>query len=213
MSFVELNNQSIEVVFHQKKTKHSYVRVKSPGIIHVTVGKNTTKKRMISYLTEHQKILASKVNKMKRKASYQLFGEDVKQILTDETAVRYDEENRILYLPKTNTSEYLKDFEKQLMLQTVQEMIAEFPHQSFIDLSNIKVFTRYTTTVHGSCNPKKKRINLNLHLIRGKKIFLHYVLMHEIAHLKVQNHSKAFYDVLRVLCPEYKAIKKQMKQT
>mgnify|MGYP000439332753 CR=1 FL=1 len=212
MNTIKLGDQHIEIVFHFKKTKHSYVRVKTPGVIHVTVGKNATKKRMEQHIIEHQHTILQSVKKVAREEPYQIFGEHVVQVKTEQSTVVYDDQAKILYLPSVDTKEHVKQFEKRLLLKTVDEMLTEFKHTDFIDINNLKINTRYTKTVHGSCHAKKRRINLNLYLVRRNKTFLYYVLMHELAHLKVQNHSKAFYEVLRVLCPNYKEIKKAMKQ-
>ncbi len=91
-------------------------------------------------------------------------------------------------------------------------MLEAFPHKEFINIRNLTFNARYTATVHGSCNARKRKINLNLYLVRRNKEFLYYVLMHELAHLKVQNHSKAFYQVLDILCPNHKEIKRAMKR-
>jgi len=115
-------------------------------------------------------------------------------------------------LPKKNSEQYLKKFEKELLLKTVNDMLEVFPHKELINIHNLTIQARYTTTVHGSCNAKKRKINLNLYLVRRNKEFLYYVLMHELAHLKVQNHSKAFYQVLDILCPNHKEIKRAMKR-
>ncbi|MCC8015858.1 MAG: M48 family metallopeptidase, partial [Clostridiales bacterium] len=37
-----------------------------------------------------------------------------------------------------------------------------------------------------------------------------FVLMHELCHLRVPNHSAAFYDELKKYCPNWKEIKKTL---
>jgi len=212
MNTIELNGQSVDVVFHHKKTRHSYVRVKSPGVIHVTVGKNASAKRMEKYIKTHQQSILKNLDSYLHEKKYQLFGVDVDKVLTERKDVFYDEDNQIIYLPQIDSEKHLKKFEKEYLLSTVEKMLIQFPHTKLINIHNLTINTRYTTTVHGSCNARKRRINLNLYLVRRKKEFLYYVLMHELAHLKVQNHSKAFYQVLDILCPNHKEIKKAMKR-
>jgi predicted metal-dependent hydrolase len=209
---MELNGQQVEVIFHHKKTKHSYVRVKSPGIVHVTVGKNANEKRMKKHIIEHQHTILKRIESFKREAPYKVFGEEVQKVLIARDSFLYDEKHKVLYLPKKNSEQYLKKFEKELLLKTVNDMLEVFPHKELINIHNLTIQARYTTTVHGSCNAKKRKINLNLYLVRRNKEFLYYVLMHELAHLKVQNHSKAFYQVLDILCPNHKQIKRAMKR-
>jgi predicted metal-dependent hydrolase len=211
MNKVTLKGQEVPIIYHNKSTKHSYVRVKAPGIIHVTLGRYANKAWMNDLIEKNADALLKQVKKHTEDKPYTLFGETVKQVLIDEKTAFYKEEEKTLYLPKDRTQEALKKFEKTLLLKTVKQILDVFPHKDFLNVEGLTINTRYTSTVNGSCHAKKRRINLNLYLVRKPKIFLHYVLMHELAHLKVQNHSKDFYQVLEVLCPNYKDIKKAMR--
>ena len=55
----------------------------------------------------------------------------------------------------------------------------------------------------GSCNTKGL-INLNWRLIMAPETVIEYVVIHELAHLKYPDHSKKFWDYLRVFCPDFK---------
>jgi predicted metal-dependent hydrolase len=211
MSFVKLKDQEVPVIYHKKRTKHSYIRVKDPGILHVTVGRYATRQMMQSLIGKNADSLLKQVNRFAQEKVYTIFGQEIKQVLREQDGVYFDEVNKILYLPKNQSKEALKAFEKNLLLNKVNQILEEFPHKDLISIEGLTISTRYTRTVNGSCNARKRRINLNLFLIRKPVIFLQYVLMHELAHLKVQNHSKAFYQVLEVLCPKYKEIKKAMR--
>ena len=60
----------------------------------------------------------------------------------------------------------------------------------------------------GSCAPTKKKIWLNLHLIKAPVYCIDYVVLHELCHLKYPNHSRNFYDFLTALMPDWKERKK-----
>ena len=64
--------------------------------------------------------------------------------------------------------------------------------------------TRYMTSRWGVCYPAKHVITLSTRLIHYPEICFEYVLLHEYAHFLVQNHSPAFYDVVRTYMPDYK---------
>ena len=51
----------------------------------------------------------------------------------------------------------------------------------------------------------------NLELIKLDPVCLNYVIFHELCHLKHPNHSKDFWREVEIYVPDYKIIKKMMK--
>jgi predicted metal-dependent hydrolase len=60
----------------------------------------------------------------------------------------------------------------------------------------------------GSCNYRKKSINLNWRLIMAPLEVSDYVIIHELCHLKHPNHSANFWSLVEKYCPDWKAHKK-----
>lgn len=58
----------------------------------------------------------------------------------------------------------------------------------------------------GSCSPKGV-LSLNPHLIKAPRQCIDYVIIHELCHLKIHNHSKAYYKLLSKTLPEWEVIK------
>lgn len=61
----------------------------------------------------------------------------------------------------------------------------------------------------GSCS-SRKAITLNSHLIQLPPSLIDYVILHELTHTRELNHSKKFYELLGSLCPNYKALRKEL---
>ena len=70
---------------------------------------------------------------------------------------------------------------------------------------------RKMTSRWGVCNTKLKKVTLNLELIKRDTIYLDYVIYHELSHLIEGNHSSKFWSIVEENCPNYKNIRKQMK--
>jgi len=66
-------------------------------------------------------------------------------------------------------------------------------------------------TKWGSCNYKKRYINLNLYLIHKSLNAIESVILHEFAHFFHPNHSKEFYSFIRNIMPEYKKYELELK--
>ena len=62
----------------------------------------------------------------------------------------------------------------------------------------------------GSCN-SKGNINFSLYLMLYPEEAIDYVIVHELAHLKELNHSKAFYAIIEKILPDYKEREKMLK--
>lgn len=64
----------------------------------------------------------------------------------------------------------------------------------------------------GSCIPAKNAITLNTWLLTKPAAALEYVVVHELAHLVVPNHSADFYAVVEAVLPDYKARRALLRQ-
>lgn len=73
--------------------------------------------------------------------------------------------------------------------------------------------TKYMTTRWGTCNTNTKKIWINLQLAKKPIECLEYVILHELAHLKVKNHGKNFTDILDAHMPYWKDIKKELNDS
>lgn len=62
----------------------------------------------------------------------------------------------------------------------------------------------------GSCS-STGNISLNLHLIKAPIECIDQVVLHELCHLKVFNHSAKFYNLMAQYNPNYKTHEKQLK--
>ena len=74
-----------------------------------------------------------------------------------------------------------------------------------------KVTIRNTKTRWGSCS-HLNNINLSLHLMRLPEKLIDYVILHELAHVKVKNHSPAFWSYLNEICENAKLLDQQLKK-
>jgi predicted metal-dependent hydrolase len=62
----------------------------------------------------------------------------------------------------------------------------------------------------GSCS-KQGRITLSTELIKLPDVFLEYVIIHELCHLKHHNHGNDYYKLLSELFPHWKEVRKGLR--
>jgi predicted metal-dependent hydrolase len=63
----------------------------------------------------------------------------------------------------------------------------------------------------GSCS-RKGIITLSTELIKLPDIFIEYVIIHELCHLKQHNHGKEYYKLLSELFPEWKKVRQDLRE-
>lgn len=64
--------------------------------------------------------------------------------------------------------------------------------------------SKYMTTKWGTCNPTTRKIWLNLQLAKKPIECLEYVILHELAHLKIKDHGPAFTAILDQYMPYWR---------
>ena len=67
------------------------------------------------------------------------------------------------------------------------------------------------TSRWGVCNIKNHNVTLNLELSKYDIMALDYVIVHELSHFIEMNHSSRFWNVVEANYPNYKKIRRIMK--
>ena len=75
--------------------------------------------------------------------------------------------------------------------------------QERLDVQANKLFIQEMTRKWGSCNPKSRNIRLNTQLAQKPKCCLEYVVLHELAHLRVPSHGDGFVTLLDSHLPDW----------
>ncbi len=113
------------------------------------------------------------------------------------------DENLQLYIRKA-IERALRKEAKQYLPKRLNELAEK--HQ--LNFKNVAI--KNTKTRWGSCS-HDNNINLNLHLMRLPNHLIDYVILHELTHTKVKNHSRDFWNFLESICPKSKELDKEMK--
>ena len=104
----------------------------------------------------------------------------------------------------------ITEADRKVLKEKLEVLIPKWEAITGLKCSSWQV--RNMKTRWGSCNTKTKKININLQLVHKPEKCLEYVILHELAHIKVPNHSKQFYDIIEAYMPDYKATKKLLNK-
>lgn len=64
----------------------------------------------------------------------------------------------------------------------------------------------------GSCT-RNGKITLNTELVKAPKACIEYVMVHELCHLVIRNHTKDFYDLQAKIFPDWQKWKEKLEKT
>lgn len=194
MSFqIEINKKLVTVKLENKKNiKHCYLRVLSPDLIQI---------RANIYFT----ILDAKdlINRKKDWIESSLLNIIKKTTQNDEFFLLGEVKKLEEYKIKNIDIFYRKEIEK-ILPKKVEE------YSKKMNLIPTSISYRKNKRTWGSCN-YKNGLNFNILLMRYPIEVMEYVIIHELSHIKHKNHSKDFWNLVAVYCPNYKEIEKLFK--
>lgn len=99
---------------------------------------------------------------------------------------------------------YLKQSERVLK-ERYNLMLKKFAYTFTPELSIRKMSKRWGSFL------AKRKILLNPELIKAHKECIDYVIIHELCHMKHNNHSAAYYRFLTLKCPNWRSLKEQLE--
>lgn len=130
--------------------------------------------------------------------------------------VRFNESIIELGLEKTNDTQAIK----RLMYKGYKnEALIVFPDllSNVLQKHEIQMFKPTALVIRtmkrrwGSCS-NKGIITLSTELIKLPDLFIEYVILHELCHLKHHNHGTGYYNLLSELFPEWISVRKELRR-
>lgn len=104
----------------------------------------------------------------------------------------------------------LEEFYRQQLKLVVPELLEKYI--PVVGKAPTEWRIRNMKTRWGTCNTKDKRIWLSLQLAKKHPDCLSYVIAHELTHLHVANHSKAFWTRMDAYYPRWKEVRKLLNE-
>lgn len=205
-----LNNKEYEVEVIRKNNKNTYIRIKEGKILITTsyfTSNNTLKKIIEQNQKSIQKMIEKKEKQETRKEYFYLLGVPYKIIIKEEK-IAIDKTKKIIVTPSL---EELENKIKEESLTIYKSHLEQYYHNFHESIPYPKLKIRKMTSRWGVCNTKTNTITLNLELMHYELDCLDYVIVHELSHLIVPNHSKDFWNIVSKYYPNYKEIRKKLR--
>lgn len=220
----------LKLEIHRKAFRRGMsLKVLPSGVVQVNAAKMTSQRAIDQFVSQHKKWIQKQVLRYKDfqkeypqkkflESEYFLFlgkwyalkfKTHLKRrlfvCLEDEFIVIYIcDSKRVSFSPK-DTQKELHNFYKNYAKIILNHRVNLFSKK--MNLYPKRVSFMRAQTRWGSCS-SQGNLSLNWKLIAAPIDVLEYVIIHELAHLKHQNHSSDFWDLVKSFCPNYQDLKK-----
>lgn len=199
----KLDGQAYNVLVVKKNNKNTYIKIKDDMTIYVTTNYLTSKREVKIILDNEKDFLRKALSRTRKKLE--------KEELFYYLGKKYD----IILVPFENTEvsngkifvKDVKTLEKWLKKETKRIFTErlEYNYNLFDeDIPFPKLKIRSMKTRWGVCNKRDNSVTLNSKLIKYSLHEIDYVIIHELSHFVHFDHSKEFWETLRMHMPDYK---------
>ena len=198
-----LEGQDYEVVISYKRIRNIHFRFEN-GVFLISCHKRTPVSMIKSGLDKYAKKLHD------RSVKSQAFGEDFFYLFGQKIevsypgSIQYDRETTISFKDQEDLVKKLR----KLFLNYMTSRTNLFADRMNCPHYSVKV--RQMKTRYGSNNRHSKTITYALNLLHYSPEIIDSVIIHELAHCHVYNHSDSFYRVVYKYCPEYDVLRKKL---
>jgi len=185
--------EDYEIEVHYKKMKNIYLRLKPDGRIMISAPMRTSKKYLTAFATSRIPWIQEKQNKLihRQKPAQQLA------------------ENQILLFGQPVINNLSAKQLHNLLHQKIISYHEKYWHFfASCGCEAIEIKYRIMKSTWGVCRPTVGTITYNKRLVHQPVEFIEYVVLHELCHLLVPNHSREFYDLLRRHMPHFRDYEK-----
>ncbi len=211
----------------RKSVKNLNLRVRRDRTLHLSIPRRTTVAAAEAFLIEREDWILTALATMEARAaahptiggvigdSLPYLGGTMELVWQSGTpaAVEVDPEHRRLTarLPDPSDPDLrlaaVETFERAETERLVKALVAQyfpaFAARGVAYPAHIRV--KHIRSRHGSCSPRTHSLNFAAKLCEYPLPFLEYVVVHELCHFLVPNHSAAFWREVAAVLPDYKA--------
>ena len=173
--------------------KHTYITVQKDGSILVKTNLCTSPKTIENFIRQKEQWILQKQSALldaqrHKESHFYFFGE--------------------LYERENHTQEEIDLLYRQKAKEIIPPLVVQYSEK--MQLYPNRISFRKNKSRWGSCS-SKDNLSFNIMLIQTPLPFIEYVVVHELAHIRHKNHSKAFWKLVQEILPDYKQ-RKQITQ-
>lgn len=202
---VLFNNKNYKVIVTYKRCRNITFRFKKGGFS-ITAPFLTSDKSILDGLEKYgQKLIDhSHVETFEGEDFIMLLGYRID--IQDSGDINFSDGSKITYKNRDNLHKKLKTY----FLGLCERRVAHYTKIMDVPLYTTRV--REMDTRHGSNSLTSRTVWFNTKLMHYSLEIIDSVVIHELAHIRVFNHSKKFYDLVYKYCPNYDELHTKLRK-
>ncbi len=218
---IDVNNRRIKcLVRHSRRARYIQIRIDQVGYLELVVPANRSVNEARGFLQSKMQWIRDNLHLIREISpdDYYLFGEKITVIHSYELfrakhGIVWQPQQRTLRITspegsQVKTVDLYKFYLRSISAKYLVPRTKLFAHT--YGFSPKKIIIRAQKTRWGSCS-SDKTISLNYNLVRFRPEVIDYLIVHELCHLRVMNHSPGFWHEVAKIVPDYKMLRKELK--
>lgn len=209
---VNIDGKNYEVIIEKKNNKNTYLRVKEDLKIHISTSYLTPNFMIKKIINDNLEFIKKQIKKQSKKIEKQdknyFLGKEINIVIIDIIKKAYLENDTLYVKDIKDVDLWYKSEMKKIFKERLDYIYNNFSR----NIPYPKLVIRKMSTRWGVCNTKLLKITLNSELIYKDIKCLDYVIVHELSHLIHGNHGKEFWALVEENKPDYKLIRKEMRE-
>lgn len=219
---LEINNEIYDLKVNLYNKKNSSIIVKD-NVLDIRLSSYLRKKDAQNHLDSLINKIALKLAKQEKsrvfsfsdavKRGYFYLGSIYFELVLDETKKNFSFKENVFYLPKSQRIDIL---EKKVILSLctyfkdyVEYRVVKYNENTY-NYKFGKVDLKLVKSKWGHCTYKNDLL-FNIKLLNMPDDVFDYVIAHELSHIRFKDHSVNFWNEVSRFCPNYKKLRKYLK--
>lgn len=221
MEKVVINNQTVEYTLKRSNRKSIAIEIGVDGAMVVRAPKNVSMQKVEELLEKKKEWILGNLAKYVKES-----GHDANQVYylgnrmrvcvmehkSNLLSIERKENELVIWKPagfSLNKQAFLENWYRKQAGRVIAEKVAFYSKRMHVTYENITIKDQKTRW--GSCS-SKGNLNFNYRLIMAPERVLEYVVVHELAHRIHMDHSKAFWNEVAAIVPEYSTYRLWLKE-
>ncbi len=228
MNLTEINFEEVSIELVLKNIKNIHIRIYPPfGRVRVSAPHRMNLERICSFISsrinwikDKQKIIRSKKWNMpqqyKSGETHYFLGQKYELEVIEENkkpnVIIVDKRLILQVRPHSNKKQkqlVLQKWYRASLKEIVNQLIKEWEVKMKVVVAEFKI--KKMKTRWGTCNPKARRIWINLELAKKSPQCLEYIVVHEMVHFFERKHNANFFAYMDNFLPQWRDLRMELK--